>query len=74
MKVGLRAVVIDSQAPTHIQILEPRSPLVQVDINTSGFNQGRFDIADVADLAPLVIVKQLEAVRHFAGLQFFQPP
>ncbi len=72
LEIGSRAVVVDPQPAADIQQFEPRSPLVQVDIDSGRLVDCRLHLTDVGDLASQVEMQQFEAVGHAARFQFLQ--
>ena len=62
-EVGLRAVVVDAQPAAHVEVLERRAQLAQLDVEAPRLAQRVLDRADGRDLAAQVEVQQLEAVR-----------
>ncbi len=72
LEIGLRAVVIDSQAAADVEIFQPGALLVQLGVNANRFVQRTLDLTDVGDLAAQVKVEQLEAIFHSAGFELGQ--
>ena len=63
-EVGLRAVVVDAQAAAHVEVLQRRAQLAQLDVEAARLAQRVLDAADGGDLAAEVEVQQLEAVEQ----------
>src|SRR5579872_1020963 len=72
LEVGLRTVVVDSQASADIQIFETGAGALQLDVDTRGFIHRSLDLADVGDLAAQVKMQQLQAVLHAGRLHLIQ--
>src|SRR5207248_776934 len=68
-EIGLRAVVIHSEAAAHIEELHAGTDPRQFDINTSGLGQRILDVADVGDLAAEVKMDKLQAIGKIALFQ-----
>ena len=68
-EIRLRAVVIDAQAAADVEIFQPRAAAGKFSINSPRFAKRRLDLADVDDLAALMVMQQLEAIGHAAALR-----
>ena len=66
-----RPVVIDAEAPTHIEVAELVAELVQLGVETGGLAHRALDRTDIGNLRSDVKMHQLEAMGHaFAPEQF----
>ena len=68
-EVGLRAVVVDAQAAAHVEVLERRAQLDDLDEEAPRLAQRVLDRADRRDLAAEVEVQQLEAAQQVVRAQ-----
>ena len=66
-EVRLRAIIINAQAAANVQHLQTRPNLFQINIDPGTFNHGRFNLADVRNLASQVEMQQLQRVFHAAA-------
>ena len=69
LEAGLGAVVVDSQAPAHIQHLQAGSGPDQLGVDSRRLGDGFLDLSNVGHLAPQVEVQQPQAVGHLALTQ-----
>ena len=71
-EIGLRAVVVDAEAPADVQIAQTGAGPPQLHVHAGGLDDRALDVPDVGDLAAEVEVQQLEAVGHVTGFQLIQ--
>ena len=69
MEVGLRAVVVHSEAATDVEVAQRHAHFDQLAVVAAGFPQAVLDVADVRDLAAQVEVKQFKGVEKLVLLQ-----
>ena len=71
-KVGLRAIVVDAEPATDVEVLHPGADPRQLDVHPRRLGQGRLDVADVGDLAAQVEVEKLKAIGHVPLLEVLE--
>ena len=64
IRVGLAAVVVDTEPSADIDVLHRQRPADELDVNPGDLREPGVDHLDVADLRSHVAVQQLETVEH----------
>src|SRR5581483_6563026 len=62
LEVRLRAVVVDAEAAAHVEVLEGRAGLVELDVEARRLAERVLERADRGDLGAEVEVEELEAL------------
>ena len=68
-EIGAAAVVVDAQAPTHVDVLQPRAHEFQLRVHVRELVDCILDAADVLQLAARVAMHELQAIEHVALLE-----
>ena len=63
-KVGLRAVVVDTQAAAHVHEFQTRAGAFQFNIDARRLADGGLHLANISDLASEVEVEKLQRIGH----------
>ena len=72
LEIGLRSVVVDTQAAADVQDFETGALLDQLRVDARGFVQRALHDSNVGNLTAQMEMQQLETILHSVGLQLLE--